>query len=212
MTKDSRLKKALFEDVVIFENKEKSKTGAQSIAPDHSPRKAYKDGELPMRGLLDPSANLQQRVQEFLFYQSELLDKQLWQAYVDLFAQDGVYWMPVTADQTEWLDSPSIFAEDKHMMQVRLERITHPNAWSQAAEWHFSHVVSNVVIESATDDEVQARARFQVVEVRRDTIRHFAGTYRYTLVADGQDFKIKLQRVDLMNGQAPFDYVIQAWL
>ncbi len=209
---DSRLKKVLFEDVVIFENKEESKTGAQSIAPDHSPRSAYKDGVLPKRGVLNTDADLQSRVQEYLFYQSELLDRQCWQAFVDLYTPDGVYWMPVTEEQTGWLDSPSIFAEDKHMMQVRLERITHPNAWSQAAEWSFSHVVGNVVVESATDDEIHTRARFHMMELRRDTIRHFAGTYRHTLVQDGQDFKIKLQRIDLTNAQAPFDYVIQAWL
>jgi hypothetical protein len=28
----------------------------------------------------------------------------------------------------------------------------------------------------------------------------------------GDDFKIVLQRVDLLNGQAPFDYVLQIWV
>ena len=28
----------------------------------------------------------------------------------------------------------------------------------------------------------------------------------------GDDWRIRLQRVDLMNGQAAFDYVIQAWV
>ena len=166
----------------------------------------------PPRGLVGADAGLQAKVEEFLFYQSELLDKQCWRAYLDLFAPDGVYWMPVTEEQTEWLDSPSIFAEDKHLMEVRMERITHPNAWSQAAEWCLSHVVSNVVVVSANDEEVSTRARFHATELRRDQLRHFAGTYKHTLIRSGDDFKIKLQRVDLMNGQAPFDYVLQAWL
>ncbi len=41
---------------------------------------------------------------------------------------------------------------------------------------------------------------------------YFAATYRHTLVRVGDDFKIKLQRVDLMNGQAIFDYVLQVWV
>ena len=209
---DSRLKKTLLEDVVIFENQESSKTGAQSLEPDHSPRRAYQEVALPKRGMLEKDAGLQQQVEEFLFYQSELLDGQHWQAFIDLFTADGVYWMPVTPDQTEWLDSPSIFAEDKHLMEVRRERVIHPNAWSQAAEWYLSHIVSNVVVESVDENEIQTRARFQVMELRRDTMRYFGGTYRHTLIKSGDDFKIKLQRVDLMNGQAPFDYVLQAWL
>jgi hypothetical protein len=31
-------------------------------------------------------------------------------------------------------------------------------------------------------------------------------------VRAGTGFQIKLQRVDLVNGEAPFDYVLQYWL
>jgi 3-phenylpropionate/cinnamic acid dioxygenase small subunit len=209
---ESRLRKVLLEDVVIFGNEEASTTGAQSIAPDHVARRAYRDTELPARASVRSKTELQQEVEEFLFYQSELLDGQHWQAFIDLFASDGIYWMPVTLDQTEWLDSPSIFAEDKNLMRVRFERITHPNAWSQAAEWSLSHVLGNIVIESEQNDEVHTRARFHVMELRRDTVRHFGGTYHHTLVRQDEEFRIKLQRVDLMNGQAPYDFVLQAWL
>ena len=60
-------------------------------------------------------------------------------------------------------------------------------------------------------------ARFDAIvrsltELRRDALRHFAGTYRHTLRRCGDDFRIVLQRVDLLNGQAPFDYVLQIWV
>jgi 3-phenylpropionate/cinnamic acid dioxygenase small subunit len=207
----SDLQKRLLEDVVIFENKEAQKTGAQSIAPDHSPRHDVKGKPLPARSAAT-EASLQQRVEQFLFHQSELLDEKQWAAYIDLFSADGVYWMPVTPEQTEWLDSPSIFAEDRRMMEIRMGRVTHPNAWSQAPQWGTSHLVGNVVIESFSDIEVSVRSRFQMMELRRDTPRHFTGTYRHTLQRVGDDFRISLQRVDLLNGQAPFDYVLQIWV
>jgi hypothetical protein len=52
-----------------------------------------------------------------------------------------------------------------------------------------------------------------MMELRRDSIRHFGGRYRHTLRrgSDGH-LKIALQRVDLFNAQAPFDYVIQIWV
>lgn len=207
----STLQKHLLEDVVIFENKEAQKTGAQSIAPDHSPRHAVTGKPLPARSAAI-EASLQQRVEQFLFHQSELLDQKQWAAYIDLFATEGVYWMPVTPEQTEWLDSPSIFAEDRRMMEIRMGRVTHPNAWSQAPQWGTSHLLGNVVIESFSDTEISVRSRFQMMELRRDTTRHFAGTYRHKLQRVGDDFKISLQRVDLLNGQAPFDYVLQIWV
>jgi len=208
----SKLQDHLLEDVVIFENRETQKTGAQSLAPDHSPRQRARGAPLPGRADPNSVASLQQRVEQFLFYQSELLDQKQWGAYIELFSPDGVYWMPVTPEQTEWLDSPSIFAEDRRMMEIRMGRVQHPNAWSQAPQWGTSHVVGNVVIESAEESRVVVRSRFQMMELRRDQLRHFAGTYRHTLLCTDGDFKIALQRVDLLNGQAPFDYVLQVWV
>ena len=161
------------------------------------------------RGCLKP---LKERVEQFLYRQSELLDNKHWQDYIDLFADDGVYWMPVTPEQTEWEGSPSIFAEDKMLMRVRMGRVSHPNAWSQAPMWATNHVVGNIVIEKDGAREVVVRSRFHMMELRRDSVRHFGGTYRHTLVKKGDDFRIKLQRVDMFNGQAAYEYVLQIWV
>ncbi|HEY2781878.1 MAG TPA: aromatic-ring-hydroxylating dioxygenase subunit beta [Steroidobacteraceae bacterium] len=209
------LEARLLDEVVIFENQEAKSTGAQSLAPDHAPRQPQQERPLPKQSILlqgAHSASLQQRAEQLLFRQSELLDGKHWGAYIDLFEDDGIYWMPVAPEQTEWLDSPSIFAEDKRMMQIRMGRVTHPNAWSQAPNWGTSHVVGNVVIEAASDSEITVRSRFHMIELRRDNLRHFAGTYRHILRVHGDSFKIALQRVDLLNAQAPFDYVLQIWV
>jgi 3-phenylpropionate/cinnamic acid dioxygenase small subunit len=211
----SALQARLLDEVVIFENQEAKSTGAQAIAPDHVPRQPHQERPLPRSSALSHgahSASLQQRVEQLLFQQSELLDGKHWAAYIDLFEDDGIYWMPVAPEQTEWVDSPSIFAEDKRMMQIRMGRVTHPNAWSQAPNWGTSHVVGNVVIEAAGESEIVVRSRFHMIELRRDNLRHFAGTYRHRLKVHGEQFKIALQRVDMLNAQAPFDYVLQVWV
>jgi 3-phenylpropionate/cinnamic acid dioxygenase small subunit len=158
------------------------------------------------------AVDTQRAVEQFLYKQSELLDTRQWQSFIDLFTADGVYWVPITLEQTEWEGSPSIFAEDKLMMEVRMRRVLHPNAWSQSPMWATNHLVSNVVIEKETATEVQVRSRFHLMELRRDTVRHFGGTYKHTLVKSGGGYKIKLQRVDMFNAQAPYDYVLQVWV
>ncbi len=193
-------------------------TGAQREAPDHSPRAPQAGATAPGRtlhatGLLTAGADLQREVEQFLYRQAELLDDKQWQPYIDLFAAEGVYWMPVTPQQTDWEGSPSIFAEDRLMMEIRKGRITHPNAWSQAPMWETNHLVSQVALESVADHEIKVRSRFHFMELRRDNVRHFGGRYQHTLVrvADGT-LRIQLQRVDLFNSQAPFDYVLQIWV
>jgi 3-phenylpropionate/cinnamic acid dioxygenase small subunit len=206
----------LAQEVVIEAGEEAATTGAQAIAPDHSPRAPVLERQadaLPGPGLLAASADVQREVEQFLYHQAELLDGKHWQAFIDLFAADGVYWMPVTREQTEWEGSPSIFAEDKLMMEIRKGRVSHPNAWSQAPMWETNHIVSHVAIESASPSAIEVRSRFHMMELRRDALRHFGGSYRHTLVRDDEGaLRIRLQRVDLFNGQAPFDYVLQIWV
>ena len=201
----------LAQEVVIEVAPGESLSGAQRIEPDHSPRVPHA-GVAPAPALL-PGADLQREVEQFLYLQAELLDAKQWQAWMDLFDAQGVYWMPVERSQTEWEGSPSIFAEDKLMMEIRKGRVTHPNAWSQAPMWETNHLVSHVAIESADAQQIQVRSRFHMMELRRDTVRHFGGSYRHTLVRDAAGaLRIRLQRVDLFNGQAPFDYVLQIWV
>ena len=207
----------LSQDVVIEANDTAQRTGAQAVEPDHSPRApqagtAASATGLPQAGLVTVG-ELQREVEQFLYRQAELLDGKHWQAFIDLFDAQGVYWMPVTPEQTEWEGSPSIFAEDKLMLEIRKGRVSHPNAWSQAPMWETNHLVSHVAIEAVNGSEVRVRSRFHMMELRRDNVRHFGGRYQHTLLrgADGT-LRIKLQRVDLFNGQAPFDYVLQVWV
>jgi 3-phenylpropionate/cinnamic acid dioxygenase small subunit len=211
----------LAQEVVIEARGGSDRTGAQAVEPGHSPRAAQSGSAIAVRALPIPGivarsaaqAELQREVEQLLYQQAELLDGKHWQAWMDLFDEQGVYWMPVTPEQVEWEGSPSIFAEDKLMMEIRKGRISHPNAWSQAPMWETSHIVSHVVLESAVGDLVQVRSRFHMMELRRDTVRHFGGRYHHTLVR-GPDglLRIRLQRVDLFNSQAPFDYVLQIWV
>ena len=209
----------LAQDVVIH-TAEGEQTGAQSIAPDHTPRgqagssaSAISKGiVLGTNGMAAPASQLKDEVEQFLYWQSELLDNKQWAHYIALFADDGVYWMPAAPEQTDWQREASIFAEDKLMMEVRMGRVQHPTAWSQAPMWSTNHLIGNVVIESQNKAEIVVRSRFQMMELRRDQVRHFGGTYRHWLRRTKTGLQIRLQRVDLFNAQAPYDYVLQVWV
>lgn len=157
--------------------------------------------------------DIQHEVEQFLYRQSELLDTKQWQAWIDLFTDDGVYWMPADPAQKHWDGVPSIFAEDKNLMHVRMGRVLHPDAWSQRPLWGTNHVVSNVVIEKKeANGDLLVRSRFHMMELRRDDVRHFAGSYRHELKKTSDGYRIKLQRVDMINAQAAYDYVLQVWV
>ena len=157
---------------------------------------------------------IQHALEQFLYRQAELLDAKRWQDYIDLFTDDGHYWMPAAPEQTTGEGVPSIFHEDKNLMNVRMRRVQHPDAWSQRPLWGTNHLVSNVIIESESrkKGELLVRSRFHMMEFRRETSRHFGGSYVHHLVRTSEGFRIRLQRVDMVNAQGPFDYVLQVWV
>ncbi len=181
-----------------------------------APARKAKATPAPAKARSKPAAgstSTQHAVEQFLYRQAELLDGKHWQDYIDLFTADGVYWMPADPADKHWDGIPSIFAEDKNLMTVRMKRVLHPDAWSQRPLWGTNHVVGNVIIEKASaNGDVRARSRFHMMELRRDTVRHFAGSYVHELKKTASGYRIKVQRVDMTNAQAAFDYVLQVWV
>jgi len=182
----------------------KPKAKAGTSAALRAPRAVARNGGEDMLGA----------VERLLYRQADLLDGKNWREFIDLFADDGVYWMPAAPEQTTGDGVPSIFFEDRDLMTVRMTRLLHPRAWSQKTAWGTNHVVSNVVIEKEDKrtGEVVARSRFHMMEFRNDSSRHFAGSYVHHLKRVGDGYRIKLQRVDMVNAQGPYDYVLQAWV
>jgi benzoate/toluate 1,2-dioxygenase beta subunit len=155
----------------------------------------------------------QHDAEQFLYRQADLLDSKRWQDWIDLFTPDGVYWMPADPAHTHWDGVPSIFAEDRNLMSVRMKRVLHPDAWSQRPLWGTNHVVSNVVLDKvAKNGDLVVRSRFHMMELRRDDVRHFAGQYTHHLKKSRGGYRIKQQRVDMVNAQAAYDYVLQVWV
>ncbi|MGE0736523.1 MAG: aromatic-ring-hydroxylating dioxygenase subunit beta [Alphaproteobacteria bacterium] len=165
-----------------------------------------------------PFANVtpeqQMEIERFIYQQAEMLDDKRWEEWIGLFTPDGKYWMPVTDQQTVADDMPNIFYEDIDLMTVRMKRVNHPRAWSQKPPHRTAHVVSGVIVESfdpKTGDAV-VRSKFYMTEFRRDVLRYFTGKYRHTLKKTPDGYRIKLQRVDLVNGDGIYEYVLQTWI
>ena len=159
------------------------------------------------------SIETQLAVERFLYCQAEILDEKRWDEWLALFTEEGHYWMPVTEDQPDGEGVPNIFWENLNMMKMRIRRNTHPQAHSQAPPNRLCHVVSNVIVESEDPNgDIVVRARFHCAEYLRYGIRNFTGRYRHYLKKATDGYRIALQRVDLVNREGPYEYVIQWWL
>jgi 3-phenylpropionate/cinnamic acid dioxygenase small subunit len=160
------------------------------------------------------SSPLKDEVEQFLFRQSECLDTRDWDGWLELFAPTGLYWIPAHPDDPSPDGRPSICCEDHYLMRTRVKRLRNPKAWSQLPPHRTSHVVSNISILDDGEENgfIIVQSRFHMVEVRRDKQRYMAGRYQHRLLRSDETLKIDLQRVDLLNYDAPLDYVLQSWV
>jgi benzoate/toluate 1,2-dioxygenase beta subunit len=146
----------------------------------------------------DPAA-----VAAFLYREARLLDERRFEQWRDLFAADGVYWVPARAGQTDPLHEVSIFYDDPAMMAARIRRLRHPRIHAETPESRAVRSVSNIeLLPPAEAGLVEARSVLAMTEFRagRQTAYHGRVAWRLVPAAEG-DFRIRLKRVDLVNAE-----------
>jgi|TARA_R110002096_G_scaffold433579_2_gene652560 3-phenylpropionate/cinnamic acid dioxygenase small subunit len=146
---------------------------------------------------------------EFLYDEADLLDQTNLKDWIDLFSEDGTYWMPVVVGQIDPLNHISIFYDDKAMMQIRRHNLKHANAPSKEIDVRSSHIIGNVRIISFDEENgnCQVKSNFQAV-VYYGTQTMFAGTYTHDLVKSNDKYLIRQKRVDLINCDASHSSII----
>ena len=60
---------------------------------------------------------------DFLAHEARLLDERRFQEWMQLFADDGTYWVPSVPDQQSPFDQASLFYDDRELMRTRIERL-----------------------------------------------------------------------------------------
>ena len=146
-------------------------------------------------------------VEEFLFFEARLLDGREFQAWAELFADDGIYWVPMREGQEDPLTEHSIFYDDKDLLDVRVRRLLHPDTLAQIPASRTRHVVGNVVLDETDGDEIHARSNLVMFEYRRDEQRVFGAEVQHRLRRVEDGFGIVLKRVDLVNCDAVHGYM-----
>jgi 3-phenylpropionate/cinnamic acid dioxygenase small subunit len=148
------------------------------------------------------SMDLTRSVEAFLIHEARLLDAGAMQDWLNLYDDDAVYWVPASPGQTDPLNHVSIMYEDKPVLAMRVERLSHPRAYAVDPAPRATHLVSNVTAAQSDDGLVDAEAAFMMTESRAGGTKVFSGRYTYRLAPSGDGFRIKSKRVDLMDCDA----------
>jgi len=147
-------------------------------------------------------ADLKQ-IEQFLYRETSLLDQPDLDQWMQLFTEDGTYWMPAQEGQSDPLNHISHIYDDRVMMEIRRRNFVHPRAASKEWSVRSSHLLGNIQLQdnSAAGDTV-VTCNFHVIAWYREEQFCYAGTCEYHLVSEGDDYRIRHKRVDLINPEA----------
>ncbi|HSK30290.1 MAG TPA: aromatic-ring-hydroxylating dioxygenase subunit beta [Candidatus Limnocylindria bacterium] len=153
-------------------------------------------------------SELRRQVEDFFYFEAELLDERKLREWLDLFTDDARYWMPIRhntyerpADTTEELSKPGegyYFDDSKETLRVRVERVYARNAWAEMPPSRTRHLITNVRIKKDDGNAVETRSNFLVYRTRMETDQDlFVGERQDVLRRVGDSFRISRRTIIL---------------
>ncbi|APX77061.1 2-halobenzoate 1,2-dioxygenase small subunit [Achromobacter insolitus] len=147
---------------------------------------------------------------DFVYAEARMLDELRFEDWLNLYTDDGYYWMPLAHGQTDPRLHASLMYEDKLLLRVRVERLAGQRTFSQQPKSRCHHLLQAPTVEHGHPDAAPAEGRhvvrtaFHYVETRQDSQTLYAGWATHHLVEHDRGLRIRLKRVDLVNCDAAF--------
>jgi len=147
---------------------------------------------------------LQRRIEKFLYREAQLLDHWQWDAWLELFADDILYWMPVRKnrlrrqrDKDEIPDGIEMahFYDNHGSLRLRVNQMHSGTHWAEDPPSRCRHLVTNVIVVQRDSDlaslEYDVMSNFLVYRNRLESETDiWAGERRDVLRVGGDDFLI----------------------
>jgi 3-phenylpropionate/cinnamic acid dioxygenase small subunit len=145
-------------------------------------------------------------VTRFIYREARLLDEQRFDEWLELFAEDGRYWMPLEYGQTDRRLTASLMDEDLLLLRIRVERLRGIRTYSQKPKSRCHHLLQQPQIDEfdpGTNRYIVWTA-MHYVETRQDRQDLYAAWATHELAVVDGALRIRMKRVDLVNCDAAF--------
>ncbi|MCF7982136.1 MAG: aromatic-ring-hydroxylating dioxygenase subunit beta [Pseudomonadales bacterium] len=144
-------------------------------------------------------------IEQLLYQEASFLDKPDLDRWIELYTEDGTYWMPAREDQEDPEFELSHIYDDHVMMEIRRRNFVHPRAASKDYKIRCSHIISNIQMAEldASTGDCTITSNFHALVNYMGEQRMYGGSYTHRLTKDKDGYKIRHKRVDLINCEEP---------
>ncbi len=137
-------------------------------------------------------------VEDFLYHEAALLDAWQLHDWLDLYTDDCRYVLPATdlpdGDPAATL---GLIDDDLARLRGRVERLNSARAYREFPWSRTRHLITNVRVTAAGEDEVKSSSLFAVYRYRKGEEQVLVGTARHTLIPGPEGFRIREKWVTL---------------
>jgi benzoate/toluate 1,2-dioxygenase beta subunit len=161
---------------------------------------------------MSADANLDKEVTDLVYREAMLLDRRRWDDWLDLYTEDAVYWVPSWASEEETITDPEtqlnlLYLRDRGRLEDRIFRIESRDSYASVPLDRTVHVVSNVLVESANGDDIEATANCLVHTYGKKGSMTRGGLYDYTLRRVNGGLKIARKKITFIDDrlEGPID-------
>lgn len=146
----------------------------------------------------------QAEAEDFLYREADLLDELRLEEWLELFTEDGIYWLPTNPEDADPEKEISIIYDDKTRRELRIKQFRTGIHWSQDPPSRTRHFVSNVRVDEDSNGEVKVLSNLIVFESRGQRSTVLPGACVHQLRPAGGGWQIAMKRVSLLSSSTAY--------
>jgi 3-phenylpropionate/cinnamic acid dioxygenase small subunit len=143
-----------------------------------------------------------QGAQWFIWREAELLDRQDYAGWLDLWTSTGLYIIPTRHEAMEdYRDVLNVAYDNQEMRRARIERIASGLAPASTASARTARLVSRFTVTAEGPGFVNISTAMLLTEYKYERARTLAADVDYQLILDGAEIRLGRKVVRLINAE-----------
>lgn len=133
--------------------------------------------------------------------EARLIDDGRFNAWLELFSADCLYWVPVTSGSGNPRTEVSHAFDDRRRLTDRVHWLRTGLAYSQIPASRTRRLVGNVEVLDEAPGARLVRSNFVVHEFRAGVTKTYTGWYAHALVRADDGWRIRIKRTNLLDSE-----------
>jgi 3-phenylpropionate/cinnamic acid dioxygenase small subunit len=147
---------------------------------------------------------LKGEVEALLYREARLLDRKQWRDWLELYAEDAVFWMPAWASEYETTSDPElelnlVYLKGRKNLEDRVFRIETGDSFASVPMARTAHVVGGVTVAAVEGVEIDVHASWIVHSYGLHGAMTRGGWYEYRLRQTQAGLKVARKKIVMVD-------------